>query len=179
MMIEILGVLLVTEIFIDFEFVEAGPEYPIIPLSVGLCSASGAEYYAEFNLSAEAALLANDWVRRNILPTLGKVPLKSRKQIADEIVNFCGNSPEFWGYYADYDWVLFCQLQGTMMDLKQEWNWPMYCRDLKQEMDRLTVSKDDLPPNPNAHHALADAKWNREVREYLRKIPVRYVRDDS
>ena len=42
-------------------------------------------------------------------------------------------SPEIYGYYADYDWVLFCSLFGTMMDLPAEF--PMYCRDLKQMLD--------------------------------------------
>lgn len=34
---------------------------------------------------------------------------------------------------ADYDWVVLCQLYGTMMDLPK--GWPMYCRDVKQLCD--------------------------------------------
>lgn len=41
--------------------------------------------------------------------------------------------PELYGYYADYDWVLFCSLFGTMMDLPK--GFPMHCRDLKQMLD--------------------------------------------
>lgn len=41
--------------------------------------------------------------------------------------------PVFHGYYADYDWVLFCSLYGTMMDLPK--GFPMYCIDLKQDLD--------------------------------------------
>jgi hypothetical protein len=40
---------------------------------------------------------------------------------------------EFYGYYADYDWVGFCWLFGKMNDLPK--NFPMYCKDLKQILD--------------------------------------------
>lgn len=83
---------------------------------------------------------------------------KSNKQIAEEICMFCypqqswqfkdaqseflsrakeygwiADQPEFYGYYADYDWVLFCSLFGRMIDLPK--GFPMYCRDLKQMLD--------------------------------------------
>lgn len=78
---------------------------------------------------------------------------KSNKQIANEIKDFCldnveiikykdthyggvdpykGN-PKFYAYYADYDWVAFCWLFGNMMNLPN--GFPMYCIDLKQELD--------------------------------------------
>lgn len=44
-----------------------------------------------------------------------------------------GNPPEIYGYYADYDWVLFCSLFCRMIDLPK--GFPMYCRDLKQTLD--------------------------------------------
>jgi hypothetical protein len=70
---------------------------------------------------------------------------KSNKQIAEEISVFtrkvkvdngilCQDTPEFYAYYADYDWVLFCSLFGRMIDLPK--GFPMYCIDLKQELDR-------------------------------------------
>lgn len=70
---------------------------------------------------------------------------KSNKQISEEIIEFCADikrpnsdfylysRPEFYAYYADYDWVLFCSLFGTMMELPKRF--PMYCRDLKQMVD--------------------------------------------
>jgi hypothetical protein len=46
---------------------------------------------------------------------------------------------EVYAYYADYDWVLFCSaLFGRMIDLPK--GFPMYCRDLKQELDNLADS---------------------------------------
>ena len=44
---------------------------------------------------------------------------------------------EFYGYYADYDWVLFCSLFGRMIDLPK--GFPMYCRDLKQMFDERAL----------------------------------------
>ena len=76
-----------------------------------------------------------------------------------------GKKPEIWAYYADYDWVVFCQLFGTMMDLPD--GFPMYCRDLKQECDRL--GNPDLPLQESGeHNALVDARWNRKAWEFLK-----------
>jgi len=41
--------------------------------------------------------------------------------------------PKFYGYYSDYDWVVFCWLFGKMIDLPK--GFPMYCIDLKQMFD--------------------------------------------
>ncbi len=70
---------------------------------------------------------------------------KSNKKIATEVLMFVNPpeeikipaEPEFWAYYADYDWVVFCQLFGTMMDLPK--GFPMYCLDLKQLQDEITL----------------------------------------
>jgi hypothetical protein len=60
---------------------------------------------------------------------------------AEEIVESAykqGEQPhEFYAYYADYDWVVFCSLFGTMMDLPK--GFPMYCRDLKQMLDETVM----------------------------------------
>jgi hypothetical protein len=93
---------------------------------------------------------------------------RSRADIDREIRSFCDpekyGKPEFWGYYADYDWVVLCQLFGRMLDLPK--GWPMYCRDLKQWADAL-----GNPPLPkegkDEHNALADANWNRRTWEHL------------
>ena len=101
-----------------------------------------AKYHFNFNL-------------KELLKQFGK----SNKQIAEEIIQFVFNKEyqnfkqdrkefhqrtkeygwniktpiEFYGYYADYDWVLFCSLFGRMIDLPK--GFPMYCKDLKQTMD--------------------------------------------
>ena len=46
---------------------------------------------------------------------------------------------EFYAYYADYDWVVLCQLFGRMLDLPK--GFPMYCKDLKQQLDEAVRNK--------------------------------------
>ncbi len=152
--------------FIDFEFIEDG--LTINPLSLGICAEDGREYYAEFQETDRIG--AHPWVVEHVFPHLDKVPLKIGWVIADEVKAFCDpeqhGKPEFWGYYADYDWVALCQLFGTMMDLPK--GWPKYCHDLKQWCDDLGNPK--LPKQNNTeHHALADAIWNREVWDFLHR----------
>lgn len=73
--------------------------------------------------------------------------------------------PEFYAYYADYDWVVFCWLFGRMIDLPRLF--PMYCRDLKQMMDEEGLDDDwkdkNCPAAKNEHNALADARWNHKL----------------
>jgi hypothetical protein len=75
------------------------------------------------------------------------------------------NQPEFYAYYASYDWVVFCQLFGRMLDLPK--GFPMYCKDLKQIMDDKGLDKEWKRlncPDPYAeHNALIDAKWNLDL----------------
>lgn len=73
----------------------------------------------------------------------------------EEIV---GADIKFYGYYADYDWVLFCWLYGTMMQLPK--GFPMFCIDLKQIMDAVKLPEVNIPVQKNEHHAESDALWN-------------------
>lgn len=142
-------------------------------LSIGLVRDDGREYYAEFNEADYSN--ANQWVKENVIPYLNgwtnplSESIKPRALIAKEIQHFVGMRPEFWGWYADYDWVALCQVYGTMMALPQ--TWPMYCRDLKQWADQL--GNLEIPGSLrvdaelNEHHALHDARWNRMVYELL------------
>lgn len=97
-------------------------------------------------------------------------PWATRREIRDSILDMCSTEkhgkPEFWGYYADYDWVAFCQLFGSMIELPK--GYPMYCRDLKQLLDHYgnpRVQKDSV------HHALADAQWIKETHAWLIQQP--------
>jgi len=148
--------------FLDTEFIESGPGAPIDLLSIGIVSEDGREFYAE---SASANLsLASTWVEENVLPHLtGEKQLLD--PIGDAIKAFVGKEkPEFWGYYADYDWVVFCQIFGAMVNLPE--GWPMYCRDIKQFCD--SVGNPKLPKQASSeHHALSDARWNRLAFEFL------------
>lgn len=171
--------------FLDTEFIEDGKTIDLI--SIGIVSEDGREYYAistEFDESK-----ANDWVKENVIAQLeprnqgGATFWKPRSNIREDIIRFVYNypdssisfkdtvqpnfdKPEFWGYFADYDWVVFCWLFGTMMDLPKDF--PMYCRDIKQWCDQLGNPR--LPEQGKGeHNALADARWNKQAWEFLRK----------
>jgi hypothetical protein len=151
-----------TRYFIDTEFVEDGVTIDLI--SIGVVAEDGRELYLE---STQVPWhRASEWVNENVRPHLlgGNWPVPET-EIAKRLLSFIGDdTPEFWGYYADYDWVVICQLYGTMMDLPE--GWPMFCMDLKQ----LAVSLGDpcLPEQASTeHHALADARWNREAYQFL------------
>lgn len=127
---------------------------------------------------------------------------KTNKEITEEIVKFCeyrtqheislgrilhsshSKKPEFYAYYADYDWVVFCWLFGKMIDLPK--GFPMYCKDLKQIFDEkedwLKLQDMELPislkqhtsypvQNPlKSHNAIEDARWNKQFYKFLNKV---------
>jgi hypothetical protein len=121
--------------FFDTEFIESGSNEPIYLISMGMVSEDGRELYLE-NFGCPY-LRANSWVEENVFPSMNSRPILDRvnekyyfynvessilkypEDIREAIIDFIGNDPkpEFWAYYADYDWVVFCQLFGTMMDL--------------------------------------------------------------
>jgi hypothetical protein len=163
--------------FFDTEFVEDGET--IMPISIGIIEETGRELYLEFQFD-DAKAEAHDFVRENVLPHLRGQERYTREQARDRIVDFVGikkqgmalprkrsrsERPEFWAYYADYDWVLLCQVFGTMMDLPA--GFPKFCMDLQQwwVMGGCKVQKPEKPKN--AHDALADARWNFEFYKAL------------
>lgn len=143
-------------IWFDTEFIEDGRTIDL--LAIGLVREDGATYYAEPEETDRSR--ACEWVRANVLPHLTG-PTKPRAVIAAEIVEFVGASPEFWAYYADYDWVALCQLYGRMVDLPK--GWPMFCRDLKQ----VAGDRKLIPQTTTEHNALTDAIWTKEAHAAL------------
>ena len=138
---------------------------------------------------------------------------KTNEQIAKEVIEFVygfavtgypkentdkiiPKDIQFYAYYADYDWVVFCWLFGNMIDLPK--GFPMYCRDLKQMIDDAvdneinrqcynsgnhtilnfgealdSIKKDYKYPKQDpakAHNALEDARWNKELYNFLNKL---------
>lgn len=151
--------------FMDTEFLEDGKTIDL--LSIGIVCEDGRELYLECNETDWSN--ANEWVQSNVLPYLkGEFEGYTRKQIAGLIINFMNpekyGKPEIWGYYADYDWVVFCQLFGTMIDLPE--GFPMFCMDLKQ-LSIMLGNPEHPKQDTQEHHALADARWNRDLYKFL------------
>lgn len=167
--------------FLDTEFIEDGKTIDLI--SIGIVAEDGRELYLqndECDLSK-----ANEWVKTNVIMRLwNREPYagyhnpvlrventcwRTRKELVTEILAFIDNKPEFWGYYADYDWVVICQLFGRMIDLPA--HWPMYCNDIKQLcMEKGNPNLHEVCDTNEEHHALVDARWNKCAYNYLRSL---------
>lgn len=184
--------------FIDTEFIEGfhkplfGKRRHFIDLiSIGIVAEDGRCYYAisnEFNPKD-----ADQWVKDNVISKLPyqyinlsdpsvspnskakSLLWRSNAQIVSDIMQFVqwDANIEFYGYYSDYDWVVFCSLFGRMIDLPK--GFPMFCLDLKQMMhDKgLTAEwKKSVCPDPEGEHdALVDAKWNYELYKAITAAP--------
>ena len=149
------------KIFFDTEFIEDGKTIDLI--SIGMIKENGDTYYAE---SSDCDYTkASDWVVNNVFPHMNlPYTWKGRYTIRQEILEFVGNDPEFWAYFADYDWVVLCQLFGKMIDLPK--GWPMFCMDVKQYQVMRNIPI--LPiMKGNAHNALDDAIWCKEAFDFL------------
>lgn len=111
---------------------------------------------------------------------------KTNKQIAEEIMIFVANrgdnktykyvleneylrdKPEFYAYYADYDWVAFCWLFGKMIDLPK--GFPMFAFDIQQLIIDNNINKEQLlkeVPQTNCHNSLSDALWNKNAYNWI------------
>lgn len=184
-------------------------------ISIGIVCEDGRKFYAicsDYNYDD-----ASEWVKENVIAPMYKETVHGDNRNRFTIKNFhkhfgfpagyiggmmldffhCWRDQlfyrapkgiEVYGYYADYDWVLFCSLFGRMIDLPK--GFPMYCRDLKQmfdnkveRMEKEVLVKEgswfdwsnhfktlvDYPKQSNEHNALADAKWNFELYKFINK----------
>lgn len=150
----------------------------------------------KFELNLESGLFEKLESKRNETLTereklykQNKKYIKSKTFIKEEILKFLGycnglffppqkidapiiieresDKPEFWADYCSYDWVVFCQLFGTMMDLPK--GFPMYCNDIQQLW--RTKGCPQLPKQKTTeHNALEDAKYVKTLYEFLTNI---------
>lgn len=146
--------------FMDTEFAEKPCTIDLI--SIGIVADDGRELYLECSEFGQV----NDWVAQNVLPYLGEVRY-TKAEIRDKILAFVGDDkPQFWGWYCDYDWVVFCWLFGDMTHLPK--GWPMFCCDLKQE---AVLHHGDTPipfRAEQAHNSLSDARWVRDAYNWMK-----------
>ena len=169
----------------DLEFLEDGRTIELI--SIGMVCDDGREYYAVSQDMPKRTIRKHEWLMENVIPSLPQphgdwrlhMPpswlfkyqdpaVKPRQQIANEVRDFILSvpSPQLWADYGAYDHVALCQLWGTMMHLPA--GVPMWTHDLRQEIERLGLTDDDLPKQEaGLHNALADAQHNQVVRRWL------------
>lgn len=110
--------------FLDTEFLDDGKKLDLI--SIAIVSEEGREFYAEVDPMDFDYSTCTDWLKENVIPHLFHVShsnkiegnkfirdggvggLLTRTKIASEILRFLrqDSAIEFWGYFADYDWVI-------------------------------------------------------------------------
>lgn len=155
--------------YLDTEFDETSDR--LVLLSLALRAQDGRELYLVSSDFSTAT--CNSWVQDNVIPYLHAFPASHvgprdtfRDQIEAFVVN--GDRPQFWGYYSAYDWFLFCRLWGGMLNMPTRF--PKVCYDLKQLADTLLPGvryKDACPPESTRHNALADARWNETLFNFI------------
>jgi hypothetical protein len=182
--------------FLDTEFDENGET--IEPISLALLRQDERFLYLEFPFDAKR-VARNAFVVEHVLPHLNRMDLRTlppgdkhvsqalcflgrigdpcpplwihMASVKREILGFIGDdpNPEFWAYYADYDWVLFCRIFGKMVDLPE--HFPKLCLDLQQWFIQLGRPQPCRPPQPkDQHNALADAMWNMAFHANLSRV---------
>lgn len=163
---------------LDFEFYERPGAEPgsltITPISVGMVAEDGRELYAVNAQFGWANVPKDHWLQQNVRPFVGDGPHLIVPQIRDAILQFTAfDRPEFWGYFADYDWVALAGLFGRMVDLPP--HYPKWCRDIKQELDRRGLDKDVVPVRRLAqvHNALDDARWMMDAIQTIEGYDIR------
>lgn len=164
--------------FYDTEFIEheTADGYPTLSLiSIGIVAEDGREFYAQnWNCAFNQA---NDWTVGHVLSGLERFDLMNRRphltapwhfeiEIAAGIARFIGNdeAPELWAYGAAYDHVILFRMlkQNAEGPLK---GYPFHTNELKQL--HAMLGSPPLPDdNPQPHHALHDARWNKRLYEY-------------
>lgn len=164
--------------FIDTEFDQEDRSREVELISLAIVAENGGEFYAiNKNYDQDRA---SPWLKEHVIPVLWSVnaemgpgddisfggihcSLDEMRSHAREFL--CRDEePEFWGYYADYDWYLFTRLWG-FMNMPEEF--PKLCLDVKQFAYHLGVR--DLPePLKPEHNALVDARWTKKAFDYLK-----------
>lgn len=164
-------------IYLDTEFIERGADHPIELVSIGIETQKGDSFYIELADGWEAEH-AGPWVKENVLTKLigSEYPacVMRRTEAASAITTWLDHvapAPdelEFWGYFCDYDWVVFCQLYGSMEN--KPYRFPFFMRDVQQLASELGLDKqmrrfNKIEPQ-HEHNALADAQRIRRMHEW-------------
>jgi len=179
-------------IYLDTEF--TGLHQYSTLISMALVAETGDEFYAEFDDYDKSQI--GPWHEENVLPHLGleKIDLAAtgilkvvkgdsediRRQIVhwlNEVKDSCSHESDesvffqFWSDVPAYDWVLFCNLFGSALDIPKDIHYmPMDVATLLyvkgQNIDQARIEMIGHGMNKNqflAHHALWDARLIKKI----------------
>jgi hypothetical protein len=151
--------------WIDTEYDDSGDRVELISLAA--VADDNREYYAvsnEFEIDA-----VKPFVKQHVIPKLppnDSDEWMSMDAIRDTFLEFVGTEQaEFWTHNPTYDWYL------VTWNFLHGWdhlpsNWPFECYDLAQWAFHLGVAM-PTPDESIAHDALVDARFHRDVYNYL------------
>ena len=140
--------------FIDTEYLwePKGMMGILFPVSIGIVADDGRELYLVH--SNADMFTKNQFYKNNVLPVIEDWKRYAASDIRERVIAFVRDEPEFWGDYADFDYVVLSWLMGGFEDWPE--GWPMFINDC-QQVPGLTV-----PPSATPHNALADARAIRD-----------------
>ncbi|MFC8436395.1 3'-5' exoribonuclease domain-containing protein [Streptomyces sp. NPDC057253] len=170
-------------IYYDTEFIDDGKTIDLI--SIGMVREDGTELYAVSSEFDQTAVRQSPWLMENVwssLPICKNPPgtrgidrldldhpdVRPRAQIARLVADFILSTPDpqLWAYYSAYDHVALAQLWGPMTNLPR--GIPMQSDDLVTLAKLAELGPNDLPKQTaGQHNALADARHNRFMAEYI------------
>lgn len=178
-----------TRVFFDCEFMEDGTT--IEPLSLAFVAETGQRLYVVIADADHSK--ASAWVEENVLPHLRWLDAQDataewdverdvylyidRAQAGQAIHTWLIEigavvnprlqpepQVEFWADYADYDWIVLCQLYGRMLDLPK--GFPMFAMDI-QQFKRHVGFTGKLPEVEGTAHCAMDDALNVQQRHRL------------
>jgi hypothetical protein len=184
--------------FIDTEFVENQSAHTLELVSLALVGEDGREYYAQaewFNphnasqwiwdhvfaslqkctypgSKTEQALIEDQKYHVQHVCSKQECVWQSKARMKKDITAFLDpevyGPVELHGWCAGYDFVVFCQAFGGMLELPA--GYPHYIHEIQQVLDERGLADSDLPPQSSqAHHALDDALYLRDLWHWLQK----------
>jgi hypothetical protein len=130
---------------IDTEFIDT-PTCSAL-MSLAIAAEDGRELYMEFDYPKREL---TPWLRQHVVPFLTgeTVSFEAARPLIEHFIT--DKKPEFWAYYAAYDWYWFCRVFGGMLAMPT--HYPMLIRDFG-----LIHQGIENRYGPE-HHALNDAK---------------------
>lgn len=175
----------VRRVYLDCEFLPADPTNNGL-VSIGLTDDQGVDYYAVNRDMDWEHLLTTPWMVENVLPSLPTYESNSRIVPATELATWHDDvrrlekiREQVAAYFADTDASetrLYAYYGGQDIGrLHMLWdnNWasmPAFVPQWFTELQALIVDAGNprLPAQEaGEHHALADARYNRQIHEHL------------
>jgi hypothetical protein len=180
----------IRHVYFDTEFIPSDPTLKGF-VSIGLCDQEGSEYYAVHRDFDMKTFKRSEWLMANVWPSLpkphgdarihgrwprlhtGNHAVKSAPQIAQDIADYFADTTatetRLWAWYGAQDMCRLHSLWGNDWAAMPD-QIPSWFSEIEQL--RCAVGRPDLPEQAaGLHNALADARHNRTLHDFLTALP--------